>query len=415
MRRRTAPGNVRVHRPQGVDMGTLPAWAAWNTVGAERPWTVGIEEEAFLVHPPRWAPANRVADVLAALPPPLAGHVGAETHACVVELATAPHDTVAAAVAELAGLRGELTRVLRGLQLRAAVAGCHPTASWQEVQVTQGARQRAVHAATRELARREPTCGLHVHVAVPDGDTGARALAGIRQDLPMLLALSANSPFWQGRDTGLASTRIPVFSMFPRVGIPRRLPTYPEYVRGIDALVGPGAVPDPSHVWWDARLRPDLGTVEVRIMDAQSQIAGSAALAALVQCLVRLHATSGRRTRELSPEALDENRFIACRDGIAACLIEAGRPRLAPAVRRLGATLADCAPIARQLGCDAELAAVPALAAAPGHARQRAVGHRLGLIAATGWLVREYDAGMAGTTRRTDVGVIAAPPARAGR
>ena len=125
----------------------------------------------------------------------------------------------------------------------------------------------------RELARREPTFALHVHVAVPDAEIAVRACNAMRAHLPVLLALSANSPFWQGRDSGLASARTPVFQAFPRTGIPREFATYAEYVEAIDVLMRCGAIPEPTFIWWDVRLQPRFGTLEVRIMDAQTRVA----------------------------------------------------------------------------------------------------------------------------------------------
>ncbi len=118
------------------------------------------------------------------------------------------------------------------LGLRAAVTGTHPTARWEHIEVSPGARYRYLHASMRELARREPTFGLHVHVAVPDPEAAVRAYNAMRTHLPMLLALSGNSPYWQGRDSGLVSARTPAFQAFPRTGIPRRFSSWREYVRG---------------------------------------------------------------------------------------------------------------------------------------------------------------------------------------
>src|ERR1700732_3013329 len=177
----------------------------------------------------------------------------------------------------------------------------------------------------RELARREPTFALHVHVAVPDPESALRAINRLRSHLPLLLALSANSPFWQGRETGLSSARPPLFQAFPRVGIPRAFLNYEDYVSTIDLLLRCEAFPEPTFLWWDVRLQPRFGTIEVRIMDAQTTVDDSAALAALVQCLVRLEATEGAavdRVAEL-PEVLAENRFLAARDGGEASLIDA--------------------------------------------------------------------------------------------
>jgi carboxylate-amine ligase len=393
---RAGPGHERRH-------SALPRWAWWNPIGAERPWTVGVEEEVMLLEPRGWTLVNRFDDVRAALPQRLAGRAAAETHACALELASNPHVTAADTAAELADLRRTLAGALAPLGLRAAVGGTHPSAQWNEIEVSSGPRYDRIRASMRALGRREPTFALHVHVAVPGGDAAVRALAGLRADLPLLLALSANSPYWQGRDTGLASARVPIFSMFPRVGIPRHFDTYRDYVAAVDTLVQAGAVPDPSFLWWDARLQPRLGTVEVRIMDGQARSDETAALAALVQCLVLRHAEGGRRRERLTPEALAENRFLASRDGIDACFVAEDPPHLRPAVERLGDLLEECRPIALALGCKNELEAVATLAGDPGHARQRAIGEAGGLIAVAAELSAAFSA--AGTA----IGLSAGP------
>ena len=137
------------------------------------------------------------------------------------------------------------------------------------------------------LARREPTLATHVHVGVATPRAAVRLLNRLRAHLPLLLALSANSPFWQGRATGFASTRTTLFDAFPRTGVPRSLHGYSDWVRTVDALLRSRAIADPSLLWWDARLQPRLGTVEVRIMDAQTTVEDVGALAALVQSLAR--------------------------------------------------------------------------------------------------------------------------------
>jgi glutamate---cysteine ligase / carboxylate-amine ligase len=345
-------------------------WAHWNSAGANHPWTVGVEEELMLLDARTWSAANRIEDVLAALPVELAAHASAETHACVVELKTAPHATVAALAAELATLRAALDGVLCDqLGLRAAAAGTHPLAIRSQVAATTDARHREIAATMGALVRREPTMALHVHVAVPDGDAAVRALDGLADNLPLLLALSANSPFWCGDDSGFASIRTPIFSMFPRVGIPRRFGSYARYVDAVGRMLRSFAIPDPTFLWWDARLQPRLGTVEVRIMDAQSRVADVAALAALVQCLVRRSA-EGPRDRVMTSELLAENRFLAARDGMRAAFLD-GSARRRRAHDVLADRLRSCRPYAAALGCRAELAEAMALAADPGDARQR--------------------------------------------
>jgi carboxylate-amine ligase len=368
----------------------VPVWARWNSAAAERPWTVGIEEEAMLLDPRDWSVANRIDDVLAALPPPVVARVAAETHACVVELQTTPHATVAGAAAELAGLRRSLDGAVRdGLGLRAAAAGTHPLATRAEVAVSSGARYGEIAASTRALAYREPTMALHVHVAVADGDAAVRALDGLRDDLPLLLALSANSPYWRAADSGFASVRTPIFSMFPRTGIARRFGSYAEYVQTVDAMVRSEAIPDPGFLWWDARLQPRLGTVEVRIMDAQSRMADAAALAAVVQCLVGLY-VEGLRAGAPGPEMLAENRFVAARDGMSGQLVDHRTQRMRPVREALAELLDACEPCAAVLGCTEELSTATALAADPGDERQRRHVAGEGLAALPARLADEF-------------------------
>jgi carboxylate-amine ligase len=356
-------------------IGHAPEWAAWSRAGADAPWTVGVEEEVMLLDPATGAPASRVEDVLAALAPDIAAHAAAETHGSALELATGPHARVADAAAELASLRAGLTATLEPMGLSAAVSGTHPLARWDETEVSPGARYQYLHDSLRELARREPTFGLHIHVAVPEAEQATRALNRMSAHLPLLLALSANSPFWGGRDSGMASIRTPLFQAFPRVGIPRWFHSYAQYVEAIDVLVRCGAIPEPSFVWWDARLQPRFGTLEIRVMDAQTRVRDTGALTALVQCLVRLEATEGfsdRAWRE-APEALAENRFIAARDGMAAHFVDPSRDRMVPALGRLAMVIDACWPHAVALGCERELATVAGLAGDWGAARQRAI------------------------------------------
>jgi glutamate---cysteine ligase / carboxylate-amine ligase len=325
----------------------------------------------MLLDPATWSVANRIDDVLQALPANVRRQASAETHACVIELRTDPHPTVRGAAAELASLRASLAEALQEtLGLRAAVAGTHPLVTGEQVAVSNGDRYRQVSSSMRALTHREPTMALHVHVAVPDAETAVRVLDGLRGDLPLLLALSGNSPYWRGEDSGFASIRTPIFSMFPRVGIPRRFGSYAEYVAAVDPLLGSEAIPEPGFLWWDARLRPHLGTVEVRIMDAQTRVADTAALAALVHCLACLRAT-GERPADAGPEVLAENRFLAARDGMRAQIIDARTRRKRSLRGALTELLGHCESIAPSLGCSAELAAASALAADPGAARQR--------------------------------------------
>jgi carboxylate-amine ligase len=356
----------------------LPNWARWNAAGAGRAWTVGVEEEVMLLDPSTWQLTSCIDDLLPALPAGLRRFVSAETHGAALEMASSPAATVGGALAELGALRRDLGRALDEVGLRAAVAGTHPTAQWQETEIAGGARREVIHDSMRELARREPTFALHVHVGIPDAEQALQVLVGLRAHLPALIALSANSPFWQGRDSGMAAVRLPVFGAFPRTGIPRRFADYADYVEAVDVLLRCGAFAEPTFLWWDLRLQPALGTLEIRVMDAQSRLEDVGALTALVQCLARLEGTDrpAAAPGRDRPEVLDENRFLASRDGMEARLLDPERRGLRPVRDVVEELVERCRPHAAALGCAAELEAVAGLAREPGYARQRAVAAR---------------------------------------
>ena len=362
-----------------------PNWARWRP---STPFTVGIEEEVMMLRPGDWSLAQEIDAVLPEVPSDIEAHMTAETHKAAIELATDPHQTVGAAIEQLAGLRSGLEDVLEGQGLRAAAAGTHPSTVWHETVVSSGSRYQFVYGSMRELARREPTFALHVHVGVAEAEDAILLHRRLRAHLPLLLALSVNSPFWQGRDTGLSSARTPLFQAFPRVGIPRGFRSYADYVEAVDLLVRCGAIPEPTFLWWDARPQPRFGTVEVRIMDVQSSVDETAALVALVQCIARREVLEKEAIRPVghSPEVLVENRFLAARDGMDARLIDPARERRVPARAQLEELLEICAPHAEALGCAAELEGIRPLAARTGADRQLEIARdeaRLpGLVAA---------------------------------
>ena len=348
-------------------------WAEWNT--AVRPYSVGVEEEVMLLDPQkRWALAQRIEDVLEMLPPAMVGYVSAETHRTAIELRTDPHAAVGPVIAQLRRLRVELAALLRRMRLAAAAAGTHPMALWSEAEVTSASRYQLIRRTMRGLATREPTFALHVHIAVPGPERAIDLYNRLRAHLPLLLALSGNSPFWRGRDAGFASTRTIVFQAFPRTGIPRRYGSYSEWVETVDLQLRAGALPEPTFLWWDVRLQPRLGTVEVRVMDAQSRIAETATLVALVQSIARLELEEGYASEDIvsSEEVLAENRFLAARDGVDARLIDPTTESLRPLNDQLSELLESVHHHAAALGCLDQLERVAALAATPGAARQRA-------------------------------------------
>jgi carboxylate-amine ligase len=223
-----------------------------------------------------------------------------------------------------------------------------------------------------------------------------RLLNRLRVHLPLLLALSANSPFWQGRATGFASTRTSVFDAFPRSGVPRSFRSYPDWVGTVDALIRSGAVANPSLLWWDVRLQPRLGTVEVRIMDGQTTVDDVAALTALVQSLARYELQRPDRPGDELPatEIISENRFLAARDGMEALLIDGEAGERVPVIALLERMLAACRGHAKRLGCERELASLRSTAARTGGSRQLAHARAGDLRTVTTSLARAYSPGV---------------------
>lgn len=358
---------------------TRPAeWAQWPDRPGAAAWTLGVEEEVMLVAAPGYNLAQAIDEVIPRLPMEISPRCQRETHAAAVELASDVHADVDGAIADLRNMRNKMRATCEPLELQVASAGTHPFAVSREISVSRGERQAAVYGSMRELARREPTFALHVHVGFNDAEQAVKVFNRLRVHLPMLLALSANSPFWQGRDTGLASTRTPLFQAFPRVGVPRRFESYGEWIDTVDLLVGCEAFPDPTYLWWDVRIQPRVGTVELRIMDAQITLDATAALVAMVQCLAKFESEQAwaEEASRSAPEIHDENRFLAARDGVHVSLIDPVQRRRVPLRERLDVLLPMLRGHAQDLGCEAALESVEDLYSASGADYQLRVARR---------------------------------------
>lgn len=348
----------------------------------------------MLLDPTGWALTERGDEVLSNAGEALAGRCAAETHDAALELRTAPHATVREAVAELRELRRLLAHELTDLGMAAASCGTYPGPLTAPTRVSPSSRYQVIQRTMRGLARREPTFALHVHVGVPDASSAIRLINQLRAHMPTLLALSASSPFLRGSATGLASNRTIVFQGFPRTGIPRRFDSYADWVGTLDLLLRSGAIPEPTFMWWDVRPQPRLGTVEVRVMDAQPRLAGTAALVALVQAIARLELEQGYAPRALvdSGEVLAENRFIAARDGVEAELIDPRTVSLVPLAIQLDELLAAARPHARALDALEELESVRMLLLTPEHRRQEQLAASAGIPALVANLAARFAA-----------------------
>src|SRR5688572_24983828 len=330
--------------PLGPWSAAIPA----VNFGAADDFAIGIEEELILVDPVTHALEHTAVDVLERMAvPPSEGAALPEAFAALVEFTSPVCGDAADAAAALAVLRGHL----RSAGATAIGAGLHPDGAFGDVVHYPSERYRLIGAEMRGLMTRTPTAALHVHVGMPDAETAIRAYNGLRAHLPLLQALAANSPFWHGRDSGLASARAQVFRALPRSEIPAAFASFEEYVESVEALAAAGNMPDYTFLWWDIRLHPVLGTVEVRSMDSQSSLDDVAGLAALVHALAR------QAAEEHGPwehrDALMESSFRAARDGIDATLWHDGALRPVPEIAR--ATIQLALPYARELGSDGAL------------------------------------------------------------
>jgi glutamate---cysteine ligase / carboxylate-amine ligase len=341
-------------------------------------YTVGVEEELMIVDSETLDLTNSIEGVLQDLAATSAeGDVKPELMESVCEIATTPCRNVAEAGAQLEALRRTVASVAdrRGLSLGAA--GTHPFALWEDQRIVSRPRYRDLIAGLQFVARQELIFGIHVHVGLDDPDKAIHVVNGMRVHLPLLLGLSANSPFWRGDGTGMLSTRTPIFRAFPRVGIPPRYDDFDDWTRRIDFMKASKTISDYTYLWYDVRPHPKFGTVEVRVMDSQTRLEHTVALAALVQAMVKElaeHFESGQQLSRYPYEMLDENKWLAARHGLEGELVDLPsreRVRTSELARRLVDRLKDHA---EDLGSSGELAAIDDLLEnGNGGARQRVV------------------------------------------
>lgn len=317
--------------------------------GVAAPFALGVEEELLLVDA-----ANELVVRSSGMlreTDPVAGDVTGELFTAMAEARSEISDDVGEALLAIAGVRRELL----ASGARMIGAGVHPTAGTGSAAI-QPARRYALIADALQGILRTPICGQHVHVGMPDEETAVRAYNGIRTHVPLINALAANSPFWFGEDSGLASSRTVLFRSYPRAAMAPWFDSFEHFSRVTREICRAGDLDDYTHIWWDVRIHPGLGTIEIRAADTQSDLRRAAAIAALIHCLVRLEA--GRDQAGIpSREALAESSFQATRHGLEANLLDR-RAESVPALELGAATLEIAAPFAAELNCETELAHV---------------------------------------------------------
>jgi glutamate---cysteine ligase / carboxylate-amine ligase len=321
-------------------------------------YTVGIEEELMILDGTSYALVNAIEKLVEEAAD---GEIKPELLESVLEISTNPAGDLRKAGAQLRALRRQVRDTAGRHGLAIGSAGTHPFSKWEDQRVTAAPRYRDLVDQLRFVARQELIFGLHVHVGVDDPDKAIHISNGMRVHVPILLALSANSPFWRGDATGLASTRMPIFRAFPRVGIPPFYAGWADFERRVEFMIEAGVMEDYTWLWHDVRPHPNFGTVEVRAMDAQTHVEHTLGLAALIQAMVRElseHYDAGKRLADFPYEMLDENKWLAARHGLAGELVdlpERRRVQTKTLAKRLYDRLREHA---QDLGAEAELEGV---------------------------------------------------------
>ena len=309
--------------------------------GRSSPFSVGLEEELFVVDPQTLVPAP--------VPPGLldGARFKAELFRSMLELTTSVCADVHEAVAELAGLRAAARRHVQAAGLELVAVGTWPPAVAEREEVTPKEPLLRFAEYAGSSAQRQHCAGLHVHVGVASPVECMGRLEAVLPWLPVLLAVSANSPYAAGRETGLASTRAELLALLPRSGAPPVFDGYEAWSRFAEGLVRLGLADDLMRLWWDVRPHPRLGTLEIRVPDQPTRLADMGALAALLHALVAA-ADPGAQAADRAVYA--QNRWAAARFGAAAGLIHPEEERLATPAELLAELLERVEPTARELG-----------------------------------------------------------------
>jgi carboxylate-amine ligase len=345
--------------------------------GSERS-TLGVEVELQIVDRGSWELASGASEILAVVG---ADHPGGhpkvkhELMESNVELVTGVCETVAEARADLEATLGDVSAVATELGLGLCCAGTHPFSDWAAQQITRNERYERLVEEMAWPARRLNIFGIHCHVGVRSGEKAIAIANAASAYIPHFLALSASSPYWMGKDTGLASIRSKVFEALPTAGLPQQMANWEEFEAFMTTLIRAGTISSIREVWWDIRPHPTFGTVELRICDGIPTLSEIITVAALSQCLVEWLDTLADRGYTLPcPRAwmVRENKWRAARYGIDAEIILDESGKVAPLRVALGDLVEELGPVAKRLKCTEELVgAGRILDGGPSYLRQR--------------------------------------------
>src|SRR5246500_666544 len=325
----------------------------------EHTFTPGIEEEFAIIDPETRELRSHIQEILEGGKVTLKEQIKPEMHQSVVELGTEICDSIGCARDHVIALRTKLAELAARSGLKIASTGTHPFSHWRDQLITEGERYQEILRDMQSLARANLIFGLHVHVGIPDRESAIHVMNQARYFLPHIYALSVNSPFWVGQNTGLKGYRLKVFERFPRTGIPDAFESLSEYEDYCKLLVRTGCIDNPKKIWWDIRLHPVFDTLEVRVCDAQSRVDDTLAIAGLLQAIIsKLFKLLRRNTtfRVYRRRLLDENRWRASRYGIDGKLIDFGKEAEVETRSLLNELLEFISTEVNELGTQSEMA-----------------------------------------------------------
>jgi carboxylate-amine ligase len=330
--------------------------------GSSDPYTLGVEEEYMLLDPETWDLVQHIDSMLARVTDDgeFEARINPELMQSVLEITTPVCHTAAEVGDELRALRTYVAEIARREGCRFASAGTHPFSLFERQRITAKDRYRQLVNQLQYIARQELIFGMHVHAAVESPEVSIAVMNAVSAHIPQLLALSASSPFWRGEPTGLLSSRQMIFSAFPRSGVPPRFADYGEFAAVIGQLERTGCIADYTHIWWDIRPHPRLGTLELRICDAVTRVEDAVAIAAFYQGLVKLYSEEFARTGSVPSYhriLVVENKWLAARYGLEAPVMDlvTGRRNRVPLAQLVRRTLRDVEPHAGELRSEREL------------------------------------------------------------
>lgn len=339
--------------------------------------TIGVELELGLVDAQTFELKSVANELFAALPPEIANDYKPELMQSVIEITTGVCSTVDEVRADLTRKLSTLETIVDRMGLRLWWGATHPFSKWGDQKVTSDPRYLGLVNLLQEMARRLVTFGLHVHIGVDSGDKAVMICDRIMQHLPVLLALSCSSPFWEARDTGLHSHRSKIMEGLPTAGLPTLMRNWSEYVWLVNHMVDTGFINSIREIWWDVRPHHAFGTVEVRVCDMPGNLDHAMAITSLIQCLVKALSDEidrGTYQHDCHPMMVRQNKWRACRFGTDAQLVNSFTYKIQTVSQITDFLISRLKPTAKALGCEEDLLRAQTIADGPSWAvRQRRI------------------------------------------